>query len=172
MLYALLAAANGVLTVMSRMVNAALGRSVGSLPGSMVNHLVGALGAGVVVLFGWQARLEAWTSVPWIYFTGGCLGVLVVAASNYVVRAVGATLFAVLLLLGQILTSALIDHFGWMGEIQIAMTPMKLLGLALLFAGALLVLADGRRPVTPGTDAPAPEGSRRTHEASAGSAAS
>lgn len=166
MLFAVLAAANGLLTVMSRMVNAALGRAIGSLPGSLVNHVVGTLGAGAVLVLVWQTGLRALPSVPWIYWTGGCIGVLVVAASNYAVRTVGATLFAVLLLLGQIFTSAVIDHFGLMGEIRIPMTPLKLVGLGLLFVGALLVLADKRRPVSPATGGPAPGSSRTTPAAS------
>ena len=154
MLYLLLASANGLLTVVSRMVNASLGRAVGSLQGSFVNHVVGTLGAGLVLLVGWRTGTFALGSIPWIYWTGGCIGVLIVAASNYAVATVGATLFAVLLLTGQIFTSALIDHFGWLGETQIPMAPTKLLGLGLLLAGALLVLTD--RPATPAVP---PEGS-------------
>ena len=142
MLFTLLAAANGLLTVMSRIVNASLGAAVGSLHGSFVNHLVGTLGAGALLLVGWRTGLFELASVPLVYFIGGCLGVLVVAASNYAVRRIGTALFAVLLLTGQLFTSAAIDHYSLMGEMRVLMTPPKLAGLFLLLLGALLVLTD------------------------------
>ncbi|PSQ84308.1 MAG: hypothetical protein BRD40_01315 [Bacteroidetes bacterium QS_1_65_9] len=123
MLFVFLAAANGLMTVLSRMVNAALGSAVGSLRGSFVNHTVGTLTAGALLLAGLRMGAFRLTGIPWIYFIGGCLGVLVVAASNYAVRHVGAALFATLLLTGQLFTSAVIDHFGLLGKVRIAATP-------------------------------------------------
>jgi uncharacterized membrane protein YdcZ (DUF606 family) len=70
--------------------------------------------------------------------------VLVVAASNYAVRRAGAALFGVLVVAGQLATSAMIDHLGLFGQTPITVTPMRLAGLLLLAgAAALIVSADG-----------------------------
>ena len=46
-------------------------------------------------------------------------------------------------LLGQIVAAAAIDHFGWLGAIQSALTPKRLLGIAVMAVGLYLA----RRPV-------------------------
>ncbi len=138
-----LAFANGLLAVGSRVVNAALSDHVGSLRGSLVNHLVGAAAVGVVLLVGiGSGALSAGLEVAPIYWSGGVLGVLVVAASNYAVRHTGVTLFAVLILAFQLIGSALIDHYGLLGQSPIALSWPRLLGLGLLIGGALLVVTD------------------------------
>lgn len=142
MFFALLATINGLFTVFSRMVNASLATAVGSLRGSFVNHLVGTVGAGFLLLVGLQIDMAQLATIPWIYFIGGCLGVLIVAASNYAVRHIGAALFAMLLLAGQLLTSAFIDHYSLLGNVRIPITPARIAGIILLLGGALLVITD------------------------------
>ncbi len=45
-------------------------------------------------------------------------------------------------LLGQIVAAAAIDHFGWLGAIQTALSPKRLLGIAVMAFGLYLA----RRP--------------------------
>ena len=51
-MYILLAIVTGTITVVSRVVNAALATRIGSLRGSFVNHIVGALFAGLPLAVG------------------------------------------------------------------------------------------------------------------------
>lgn len=137
-----LAFTNGLLTVLARVVNAALSDHVGSLQGSLVNHFVGLAVVGTLLLIGVRSGTISVAGVAPVYLSGGILGVLVVAASNYAVRHAGAVLFAVLLLAFQLVGSALIDHFGWFGQSPIVLSWTRVLGLALLIAGAVLVVTD------------------------------
>lgn len=145
MIYILLALTNGAITVVSRVVNAALAARVGSLRGSFVNHIVGALAAGILLLMGIRTGLFQLSEIPLVYFSGGCLGVIVVAASNYAVRKMGVVLFVVLLIGFQLLTSAVLDHFGLLGGDVIPLTGGRLLGLIFLLIGAILVVTDRAR---------------------------
>ncbi len=147
MLFVLLALVNGLLTVLSRMVNASLGRAVGSLGGSFVNHLVGAIAAGafLLVIQDLGTLPAQLAEVPWVYLLGGCFGVLIVAVSNYAVRHIGTVLFAVLLLVGQLVTSAAIDHFALFGNTHIPMTAPRAGGLLLILLGAIIAIRDRRR---------------------------
>ena len=45
-----------------------------------------------------------------------------------------------LVLAGQLLVALVVDQFGILGYPQIAVTPTRLLGAALLLVGALLVM--------------------------------
>jgi transporter family-2 protein len=141
-MFFLLAFANGLLTVFSRLINASLSEYVGSLRGSLVNHVVGLGAVGLLVLVGvGTGRVQVMGIAP-VYLSGGVFGVLVVGASNYAVRHAGAALFAVLVLAFQLIGSALIDHFGWLGQTAIALSWTRVLGLGLLIGGAVLVVTD------------------------------
>lgn len=141
-MFVLLAFTNGLFTVLARVVNAALSDHVGSLRGSLVNHAVGLAVVGAVLLGGVGSGAVRVTGIAPVYLSGGVLGVLVVAASNYAVRHAGSTLFAVLILTFQLIGSALIDHFGWLGQSPIALSWTRMLGLGLLVVGAILVVTD------------------------------
>jgi transporter family-2 protein len=141
-MYILLAIANGALAVGSRIVNASLSDRIGDLGGSFVNHAVGWGVAGLLLGLGLGQEGGAWSAAPWWAWSGGVLGVLVVAASNYAVRRAGAALFGVLVVAAQLATSAIIDHLGLFGQTPIAVTPMRVSGLLLLAGAAALIVSD------------------------------
>ena len=142
-MFFVLAFANGLLAVWARVVNARLSDHVGSLRGSLVNHAVGAVIAAVLLLLGLGGGAVRLEGIDPVYLSGGVLGVMVVAISNYAVRHAGAALFAVLVLAFQLIGSALIDHYGWLGQSPIALSWSRLAGLVLLIAGGTLVVTDG-----------------------------
>jgi transporter family-2 protein len=141
-MFSLLAIANGLLTVWARVVNARLSDYVGDLRGSLVNHAVGLFVVAALLLLGIGSGAVRVTGIPPVYLSGGIFGVLVVAASNYAVRHAGAVLFSVLVLTFQLIGSALIDHFGWLGQTPIALSWSRVLGLVLLVVGAVIVVTD------------------------------
>lgn len=145
-MYTLLAIANGALAVGSRIVNASLSDRIGDFGGSFVNHAVGWCVAGLLLAVGLGQGGGSWSAAPWWAWSGGVLGVLVVAASNYAVRRAGAALFGVLLVASQLATSAIIDHLGLFGQTPIAVTPMRLAGLTLLAGAAALIISDEGPP--------------------------
>jgi transporter family-2 protein len=145
MLFYLLALSNGVIGALSRLVNAALATYVGSLTGSLINHIVGTVAAGALLLVGVRTGVLQWGGLPWYYWIGGCMGVFVVAASNYAVPRIGAVLLGMLLLAAQLITSAGLDHWGALGGSPIELTWQRVLGLALVLAGAGLTLTERRR---------------------------
>lgn len=161
-MFFLLAFTNGLLAVYARLVNASLSEYVGSLRGSLVNHVVGLGAVGLLLLAGIGTGTLHVAGVAPVYLSGGVLGVLVVGASNYAVRHAGAALFAVLVLAFQLIGSALIDHFGWLGQSPIALTWTRLLGLGLLIGGAILVITD--RGVREEVRDPSTDGKERSEE--------
>ncbi len=154
-MFFLLAAFNGVLSALSRVVNAALGTYVGSLESSWINHVVGTAFAALLLLLGLSTGTLQWGGLAWYYWIGGCFGVGVVAASNYAVARIGAVLFGMVVLAVQLGTSAGLDHYGALGGEPIPLTWTRLGGLALLMAGALLTLTDrGQKPSRAGSREP------------------
>jgi bacterial/archaeal transporter family-2 protein len=136
-MYILLALCNGVIGATSRLVNAALATRAGSLRGSLINHIVGTIVAAALLGVGIRTGVLQVGGLAWFYWVGGCMGVFVVAASNYAVPRIGAVLLGVLLLAAQLVTSAGLDHFGLLGGTAIELSWMRMAGLALVLIGAV-----------------------------------
>jgi transporter family-2 protein len=128
----------GALIGLSRQVNGRLALRKGALGASFWNHFVGFLAlllAGLALAF-WATPpdLRALADVPLWAWAGGTLGVLFVAAGSWLVARLGATLTALLVIAGQMVSGALLDTLrpGWDGA------PLRALGVAVILAGVLL----------------------------------
>ena len=143
-MYFALALFNGVIGAASRLINASLATRAGSLRGSLINHIVGTVFAALLLLVGIRTGVLQVGGLAWYYWIGGCMGVFVVAASNYAVPRIGAVLLGVLLLAAQLTTSAGLDHFGLLGGAAIELSWMRVAGLALVFIGAITATAARR----------------------------
>jgi transporter family-2 protein len=144
-MFYLLALCNGIIGALSRLVNASLATYAGSLRGSWINHIVGTGVAGAVLLLGVRTGTLQWGGLAWYYWIGGCMGVFVVAASNYAVPRIGAVLLGMLLLAAQLVTSAALDHWGALGGQPIELSWARVIGLLILLAGAALTMSERNR---------------------------
>src|SRR3954454_11639673 len=75
----------------------------------------------------------------WMWI-GGLMGFTVVTAITFAQPRIGATATIGILIAGQLVMGALIDRFGLFGVDQIALSPARVIGIALLGIGAGLSL--------------------------------
>src|SRR4051794_5177520 len=137
----LLTAAAGGLIALQAPINAGLGRGVGSLPAALVSFLVGAVALGaIVVLSGKAGGLGSTFDVSWYYLLGGLLGAVYVANALIAVSAIGAGGVAAATVTGQLTASVAIDRLGVFGLDQVPLSPERVIGVALLLAGTVLVV--------------------------------
>jgi bacterial/archaeal transporter family-2 protein len=137
----LLTAAAGGLIALQAPINAGLGRSTGSLPAALISFAVGSVAlAAIVVLSGKAGGLGSTFDVSWYYLLGGLLGAVYVTNALIAVSAIGAGGVAAATITGQLAASVAIDRLGLFGLDQVALTPERLLGVALLLAGTILVV--------------------------------
>lgn len=137
----LLTAGAGGLIALQAPINAGLGRATGSLPAALVSFAVGTVAlTAIVVLSGKAGGLGSTFDVSWYYLLGGLLGAVYVANALVAVSAIGAGGVAAATIAGQLAASVAIDRLGLFGLDQVPLTPERLLGVALLFAGTLLVV--------------------------------
>lgn len=122
--------------------NAAVRVAIGSpVLAAIVNFVVG-LGALVLVAVASGVRWTpgSTTAIPaWAWF-GGLLGAAYVAATTVLGPRLGAAALLALTLAGQMLAALAVDHYGVIGFPQSPVTPARVLGAALLVAGALLII--------------------------------
>jgi transporter family-2 protein len=77
--------------------------------------------------------------LPWWAWTGGFFGAVYIALAIVLVPNLGANTFVVLLVAGQMMTSIVIDHYGLFGLAQRTVDLPRLVGVAFLIAGVMLV---------------------------------
>lgn len=76
--------------------------------------------------------------IPMRYFLGGVLVAFYILAMTFVGPIVGVGRAIILVLVGQIISSAVIDHFGLLGTPQTSITWMRLAGVLVLSCGVAL----------------------------------
>lgn len=110
-----------------------------SVLASAVSFLVGALALWALSLI-LQIPIPALTDkILWWHWTGGVLGAYFVYSLVYLSPRVGASVVVALILAGQILAAVFLDHFGLAGYPVRPITMVRLIGIALLGAGVLLI---------------------------------
>ena len=109
---------------------------------ALISFVVGslALAAFVAVTRAPLPLRSQLAAVPAWAWLGGILGAFYVASSVIVGPRLGAATLLALVVLGQLGTSLVVDHFGWLGFAQHPITLVRLLGAALLFAGVVLIV--------------------------------
>ncbi|MGC3995380.1 MAG: DMT family transporter [Propionicimonas sp.] len=129
----------GSLGAIQTTVNGRLGQSMGSaLAAAMVSFLVGAVGLAVICVVTRQRVRRSGEFKPW-HFTGGLLGAMFVLVNAYNAPMIGTSLAVSITLLGQVVTGLLFDHGGWMGVPRRPVTPLRIVGAALVVLGVALV---------------------------------
>ncbi|MDO4800475.1 MAG: DMT family transporter [Bacillota bacterium] len=113
---------------------------------NMAFHSVGALSIGAVLVFDrLRSRFRTLGPVVWrfrpVYLLPGAIGACTVLLNNYIILEIGIVLMTTLTLLGQMLSSMVIDHFGLFGRPSVPTRPRQLLGILLMFAGIVWMVA-------------------------------
>ncbi len=130
----------GLLSVQAPL-NGALSRGVGGpINGALISFLVGTAALSVVAL-GLRSAPDvgAVRALPWWAWCGGLCGAVFVAGAAWAVPKVGVATLLTLGVAGQLLMAIIIDHFGLLGVARQAITGGRLLGVALVLAGVVLV---------------------------------
>jgi bacterial/archaeal transporter family-2 protein len=107
--------------------------------GNALFWCIGALGATVIGLTGWQSgALQPLKQVHPVLLTAGVLGACLVFAIAWLIPQVGAGPVMITLLAGQVLGGLIMSHFGWLGSPVEHVTVSKLVGVAVMVAGVIL----------------------------------
>ena len=141
LLFAALAIAAGVAAALQAATNAGLSKSAGLGPALVVNTVVVLIGA-----LGLWAALGAKTtffpeSVPSAFYLGGVYGFVIIASLAFVFPKIGAAYAIALMVAGQCGAALVVDHFGLVGMPRDPVTTQRVIGVALVAAGAVVMRA-------------------------------
>jgi transporter family-2 protein len=123
-------------------VQSRLGDRVGSLEAVACAVVVGAVATLAVLLIARRSLggLQAGFSGPKWMLLGGLMSAVIILSITVAGPRIGVVATTALLIAGQFALATAIDRFGWFGAAQVALGWPRVLGLALLAAGAALTL--------------------------------
>lgn len=138
----LLAALSGLFMALQGTLNSALSKAVGLLEASFIVQVVGSLTGLALLLAGLgQGSLLKFREAPWYTYLGGLLGIAIIYLVASSIAQAGVASATTAVIVGQVLTAAVIDWFGWFGVEQVPFSLWKGLGILLMAGGAWLLLS-------------------------------
>lgn len=138
----LLAAASGVSLVVQGVLNANLRTTLNSAVWSgFASYCVGVACMALLALALRDPVPPASVAarIPWWAWSGGLFGAIYIGLAILLVPRLVAATFIALLVTGQMLASVAFDHFGWLGLDQRPIDIPRLIGVALLIGGVILI---------------------------------
>ncbi len=120
-----------------------LGERVGVVPAVAFSVIVGLI-CGLVLLLVWErsfSGVRAAIHEPAWLWIGGLMSIYIVLAITVGPPRIGVTATIGIVIAGNLVMGAVIDRYGLFGQDVIPLDRWRLLGLALLMAGAALSLS-------------------------------
>lgn len=140
LLIILIGLAGGIAVGLQSPLASLLTQRLGLFESVFIVHVGGALIALVPLLIYSGGKLSQWRSVPWYALGAGVFGLVVIAAISYMIPRVGVAAAITTIVAGQLLVSAVLDHFGLLGAVIRSMDLTRAFGLAVILAGVWLTV--------------------------------
>ncbi|WP_235846576.1 DMT family transporter [Neobacillus drentensis] len=137
--YLLLAIIGGTLIGTQAGINGVLGKRIGVIEGSFVSFFIGTIILLLLAIFLGKGDLIKVTSVPKWQLFGGVLGAGYVTIMVAVVPRIGVASAITAVIVGQLLISVTLDHFGIFIKQPIPIDWYRITGLILLLISLLLI---------------------------------
>jgi len=141
-MYKISAVLIGMLIAIMVFFNGSLNMHLDSYVSGFVIYVVGLVSVGIILVVR-REKVKLQASMPKYLFLGGLYGILLVVFNSYCFVQIGATLTLTLGLFGQMVFSAIVDHFGLFGMTVSKMNPKKMIGFGVVSAGVVLMTFGG-----------------------------
>ncbi|MGG2468841.1 DMT family transporter [Paraclostridium bifermentans] len=128
----------GVVLSIMIVLNGDLGNATGNYISSVIIHFVGLIGI-IILLVVTKSKIKNLKGVPFYMFSGGLIGILTVLFTNISFTNLGVSLTVSLALLGQLVTSIVIDHFGYFDLEVNKFEKKKIIGLGIIILGIFIM---------------------------------
>ena len=136
----LLAIFFGVVLTVHLAMNGKVGVIIGNpRVGNMLFWCIGAFGAIIIGLSGWQTgALSGIRQINPLLLTAGLMGASLVFGIAWLFPKVGAANATIALLFGQIISSLVVSHYGWLGSPTQPITMRSVLGALVMLVGVVV----------------------------------
>jgi bacterial/archaeal transporter family-2 protein len=132
----------GISVAVQQAVNGGLRASLNSPAWAGFFSYLGGLLTMIVVLVAFREQMPSWKLVsetPWWAWVGGILGGVFILLVILLLPSLGAATLLALVVAGQMSAAVVMDHFGAFGLTQHSVSISRLLGVALIISGVVLI---------------------------------
>ena len=138
-IYVILAFSMGLIMSIYLPMNSSVARYIGSSITANVTFFAVALLTSVLVflLSGQFNTINHLKDVPAFLYLTGFISAFVVLGTTFLIPHIGARKFFILLITGQILMAIVVSHFGLLESAKDPINMKKMIGAALVLAGAI-----------------------------------
>lgn len=141
LVWRLLGILTGIMSAAQTAINGHLGSVLGSaVKGALISFVIGMITLLLLnLILRTKWHIDRSQSLPaWIWI-GGLIGALFVAGNAFIVPLVGTGLAVVIVTIGLLTGSLLIDRFGWFGAKKQPVTGVQIVSLLVMLAGIVLI---------------------------------
>jgi bacterial/archaeal transporter family-2 protein len=137
-MYKLYSGLIGVLITIMITLNGILSKNTNNYLSTVIIHLVGLICISSILLIK-RIKFKFYKNIPIYIYSAGAIGVFTVLLNNLSFNYIGASLTLALGLLGQSITSIVIDHYGLLGAEISKFKKQKLFGLTIIAFGIVIM---------------------------------
>lgn len=137
----LLGIVTGMMSAMQAAINGHLGSVLDSaIKGALISFVIGTLTLLLVLLLVRpKLQVDRTAPKPWWMFIGGLIGATFIAGNAFIVPLVGTGVAIIIVTIGLLTGSLLIDRFGWFGAARTPITGVQILSLLVMIGGIVLI---------------------------------
>lgn len=137
-MYNLISIFIGALIAIMSSFNSMLSTYTGNYTSSVLIHSIGLIGT-IVVMKILKYKITFDKNLSLLLYSAGIIGVFTLLFNNITFVTIGASLTIALGLLGQTLSSIIIDHFGFLGVNVVKFNNKKIIALSIIILGIVIM---------------------------------
>lgn len=138
-MYKNLALINGVILAIMVFLNGMMSSIVGPYVSTLIYHVLGFILIMIISIIK-KNRLSNLKALPLLFFLPGILGVITILLNNISIPQIGVTLAVGAGLFGQLVMSAIVEHFGLFGMPINRFKKEKTLGFSIISLGIIVMI--------------------------------
>lgn len=122
-------------------ISSLMSQRIGMLPSVFMVHLSGAVIALALIVASFTGfEPSSLKELPWYAYVSGAFGVIIICCISFAMPRIGVAATVTAIVVGELLLSAVIDHFGWFSVAVQPIDMRRLAGLAVLILGTYLMV--------------------------------
>jgi bacterial/archaeal transporter family-2 protein len=129
----------GAFITLQGVANARISQDIGTWQTATITQLTGFIVALVALLLVRKGNWKQFKQVKPLYLIAGSFGAIVIFSHITAIHLIGVTLTVSALLIAQLTSTFLIDHFGWFEVLKQRMKISQLIGIGLMITGMIII---------------------------------
>ncbi|QQK76815.1 DMT family transporter [Salicibibacter cibarius] len=129
----------GIFVSLQGTLNGNLGKKVGTIESTYLSFFTGSILLTMIIIFLGDGNIFRITEVPAWQLLCVIFGFIFIFVMAFSVPKIGVTATNATIVIGQLVTSMVVDHFGWFGSDVIPFTIERFIGVLLMIAALYFI---------------------------------